>query len=256
MVYFVGRFRYEHDELERALEERRAHQDELYHQAHFDDLTGLAKRVLFFDRLSQALIHAKRSGNSTALLFLDLDHFKSVNDTLGHHAGDELLRRVAQGLVSSVRAADTVGRLGGDEFAIILPSVAQREHALRIAQKVLRAVRECCKRAGKEVDVTVSVGVVLSADIVDADAEALVKAADFAMFAAKKHGRNTYQVFQPEMLVDAARNAEAPSRPRRITPEQAAAGRHGLFGYCHTAARPSPSGPQRGALELGTGLQP
>jgi diguanylate cyclase (GGDEF)-like protein/PAS domain S-box-containing protein len=178
--------------------ERRALEERLQHQAHFDSLTGLPNRDVFFDRLGQALTLARRTEQPVGLLFVDIDNFKLVNDTMGHAAGDKLLVHSAECLQQSMRAEDTVARLGGDEFAIILPRIDKPEHAALIARKALAALSSPLKIEGQTVVVTGSVGVAISAAD-GMDAQTLMKNADRAMFRAKASGKNGYAFYTAAM---------------------------------------------------------
>jgi diguanylate cyclase len=194
--------------------ERRALEGRLQHQAHFDSLTGLPNRVLFFDRLAQALTHALRAQHSVGLLFVDLDNFKTVNDTMGHSAGDKLLAHIGQGLKHAMRAEDTVGRLGGDEFGIILPQVDKPDHARVIAEKALAALTVPLNVDGQRVVITGSIGLAISVGG-GIDAETLVKNADRAMFRAKESGRNGYAFYTEEMNKQAAEQRDLERLLRR-----------------------------------------
>lgn len=157
--------------------------------AHHDSLTGLPNRLLFDDRLGQAISLAKRDARQFALLYLDLDKFKPVNDTLGHSAGDELLQAVAARIRREVRESDTVARVGGDEFAVILPGIGGREEAKAVAGKIIAALAISFQLGSEKqnVDIGTSIGIALyPADAADADA--LVKAADASMYSAKQVG--------------------------------------------------------------------
>jgi len=179
-----------------------------------DSLTGLPNRVLFFDRLGQALTQSRRSSHGVALLFVDIDRFKIVNDTLGHHVGDKLLQHVACCLMRAGRAEDTVGRLGGDEFGIILPRIDKPEHAAFIAQKALSLLAEPLQLETHEVVVTGSIGIALSfSDGVEA--ETLVRNADTAMFRAKNSGRNAYEFYTASMNERAVEQLHLERRLRR-----------------------------------------
>ena len=183
----------------------------MLHQAQHDVLTGLPNSALLGDRIAQAIALARRNKKQFAVLFLDLDHFKRINDTLGHAAGDKLLQSVALRLKACVRASDTVSRKGGDEFVVLLSEIAQPDHAARSADKILAAVTSAHQVAGKELVVTASIGISIYPHD-GADADALVKAADAAMYRAKESGRNHYRFFGQEMnpqalLKEAARIA-------------------------------------------------
>ncbi|HEY4741931.1 MAG TPA: EAL domain-containing protein [Candidatus Acidoferrales bacterium] len=183
----------------------RARSVELSRQARHDSLTDLPNRVLFNDRLTQAISLAVRQCKQLAVMFLDLDDFKKINDSLGHAVGDKLLQSVAKRLVSSVRRTDTVSRQGGDEFVILLSQIERREDAAVSARKIIRAISAPHNFDNKSLDVGVSIGV--STYPTDgADAHSLMDKADTALYEAKEHGRNTYQFFRPEMN---ARLAEA-----------------------------------------------
>jgi diguanylate cyclase (GGDEF)-like protein/PAS domain S-box-containing protein len=170
----------------------------LAYLAQFDQLTGLPNRTLLADRFSQMIVQAGRRDAPLAVLFVDLDEFKLVNDTLGHAGGDALLKEVAVRLESTVRAGDTVARISGDEFAIVLADLARPEDAALVAQKVIERLASAMEVHGKEVFVTASVGIAaFPAD--GTDAEALLRAADAAMYRAKQAGRNAYQFFTPEI---------------------------------------------------------
>jgi len=164
------------------------------HQAQHDFLTGLPNRLLLTDRLTQAIALSRRHGNKVALLFLDLDLFKCVNDSLGHVMGDKLLQSVAQRLTACVRTSDTVCRLGGDEFVVLLSEVEHVDAATQCAEKLLTAVATPHLIGGLEVHVTVSIGISVCPDD-GRDAEAMLKNADTAMYDAKKMGRINYQYF-------------------------------------------------------------
>jgi len=167
-----------------------------------DSLTDLPNRVLLSDRLAQAVAVAKRERHKLALLFLDLDRFKHLNDSLGQDIGDRLLRSVAQRLVACVRGSDTVSRLGGDEFAILLSTVTHAEDAAVCAEKILAALRKPHLIDQHDLHVTASVGIVTYPD--DAvHGEALMRHAHFAMYYAKDSGRDNYQFFEPAMNVRA-----------------------------------------------------
>jgi diguanylate cyclase (GGDEF)-like protein/PAS domain S-box-containing protein len=166
--------------------------------AFYDTLTGLENRRLFKKRLEQAVKAAQRTGKSVALLYLDLDQFKRINDTLGHDAGDALLTKVAEGLRVCVRREDTAARIGGDEFTVLLPDVGSAAGASIVAQNILRFLRSPVKLAAQEVIVTASIGITLAPND-SVDAEALMKYADLAMYQAKEKGRNNYQFFTEEM---------------------------------------------------------
>ncbi len=167
-------------------------------QAYRDSQTGLPNAALFRDRLQVALAHAERSGESLAVLFLDLDRFKNVNDNLGHSVGDELLTFVGRRLVSSVRAGDTVCRMGGDEFTLLLPNVGGPDDAMAVAQKILDGFRTPFALGLHEVFISPSVGIAMyPQDGIDVDE--LLKNADMAMYRAKDQGRNTYQLFSRAM---------------------------------------------------------
>jgi diguanylate cyclase (GGDEF)-like protein len=178
--------------------ERQLLVDQLRYRAHYDALTDLPNRVLCSDRLNQTLKQARRRKWLAAVLFLDLDRFKLVNDTLGHICGDALLRLVSKRLVTCVRAGDTVGRLGGDEFAIVLSELSQSQDAGLIAQKVLESLAEPFDLDGHEVFVTASIGIATHPGDGE-DAETLLKNADAAMFSAKNLGKNNYQFYTAEM---------------------------------------------------------
>ena len=170
--------------------------------AQHDFLTELPNRMLLNDRLTQALALAHRHGKSLAVLFLDVDHFKHINDSLGHAIGDQLLRSIARRLVTCVRSSDTVSRQGGDEFVVLLSEVTHAEDAAFTADKILAAVNRPHRIGHQDVNVTVSVGIsVYPAD--GADAETLLKNADLALFHAKAHGRSNHQFFEPNMSVHA-----------------------------------------------------
>ena len=169
-----------------AIERKRVESD-LAHQALHDDLTGLPNRALFLDRLGQALSRLGRHSTSVAVLFLDLDRFKAVNDALGHAAGDELLRAVASRLASVLRAGDTAARLSGDEFAVLCEDVAGERHAVGVAERVAEALRAPFAIGGDQVYARSSVGIALAVEG-DEDADALLHEADAAMYRAKQRG--------------------------------------------------------------------
>ncbi len=176
----------------------RAKSLEMSHLAQHDSLTDLPNRVLFNDRLTQAIALADRQGKQLAVLFVDLDHFKKINDSLGHDVGDKMLQSVAGRLLTCVRRSDTVSRLGGDEFVVLLAQVEHAEDAAYSARKVLRALAAPHLIDNKNLDVSVSIGV--STYPTDGqDAGELLNRADNAMYEAKQHGRNTYQFFRHEI---------------------------------------------------------
>ena len=191
--------------LERAIRyasERHRLRAELEQLAKYDALTGLANRVLFQDFLSGAIARADRGKRSLALMFLDLDHFKYVNDTLGHATGDALLTAVAQRLKACVRTGDLVARLGGDEFAIVLDDIGTTDNAERVAQNIIEKLEQPCDINNHEVRAQTSIGIAIY-PIAGNDADELVKAADTAMYEAKHHGRNTYRLFASPMQIAA-----------------------------------------------------
>jgi len=173
------------------ISERKAAEERIQHSAHFDLLTDLPNRRLFFDRLGQALIVAHRDDHAGALLFLDLDRFKEVNDQLGHAAGDTLLIAVAKRLRAEVRESDTVARLAGDEFTVTLPNLRDRDDAAHVADKILAAIAKPFLLAGKELTVGVSIGIALFPEHGNT-VEQILNAADKAMYLAKETGRNRY----------------------------------------------------------------
>jgi diguanylate cyclase (GGDEF)-like protein/PAS domain S-box-containing protein len=180
----------------RDVTERIKLEEQLTHQAFHDNLTGLPNRALFRDRLDHALARAARSDHDVAVLLVDLDGFKQVNDSLGHDAGDQLLREVAQRLEDVVRASDTVARFGGDEFALLLEDVSEEE-TTGLAERMLEHLSAPIALADREVALGASIGIVLRAGT--ASSEELVRDADVAMYAAKDAGRGRYEVFCPEM---------------------------------------------------------
>jgi diguanylate cyclase (GGDEF)-like protein/PAS domain S-box-containing protein len=166
------------------------------HMAHYDSLTNLPNRALFLDLLRQVLQLAKRDKRAVALMFLDLDRFKSVNDTLGHHAGDLLLQQVATRLKECVRDSDTVARLGGDEFTVLLPEITERGDAANVAEKIIAAFDSPFDLDGHAVHSSTSVGIAIFPKDAS-DEEEILKRADEAMYKAKESGRNRFSFFEP-----------------------------------------------------------
>jgi len=183
----------------RDLTEERRTAERMSGLVHRDPLTGLPNRRLFEDRLAIALAQAHRYRQRLAVVFLDLDRFKQVNDTLGHAAGDELLKSVSQRLAATVREGDTVARLAGDEFTLILPGIHYSEDLAVVARKLQEAMRRPHQIEGHEVRVTASGGISLYPEDGEA-AEPLLRAADAAMYRAKERGRDHFQLFSPAMV--------------------------------------------------------
>jgi diguanylate cyclase (GGDEF)-like protein/PAS domain S-box-containing protein len=173
-------------------------QDKLDHLAHHDPLTGLPNRLLFHDRLQHAMVRAARTSLQLAVLFIDLDRFKNVNDTLGHHVGDELLKQVAGSLSGCLREDDTLARLGGDEFIVLLEDVEGESGARMVAEKLMALFERPLHVAGNELFVTGSVGISLFPQDA-ADLNILIRNADVAMYQAKARGRNGFQFYAPSM---------------------------------------------------------
>jgi diguanylate cyclase (GGDEF)-like protein len=163
-----------------------------------DFLTGLPNRTLFNDHYILALAGAKRFNKKLAIMVLDIDHFKNINDDLGHPPGDQLLKEFASRLSSVVRKADTVSRMGGDEFVLLVTEVSETEHIANIAQKLLDISTKPFVLDNHEVKITISLGISCYPDNGE-DIEILVKCADLAMYQTKKNGRNNYSLYQPIM---------------------------------------------------------
>jgi len=187
---------------------------QMSHSAQHDFLTGLPNRMLFNDRVNQAIALAPRHMKKVAVLFLDLDGFKHINDSLGHPVGDKLLQSIALRLVNCVRAADTVSRQGGDEFVVLLSEVAQAEDAAITARRMLQAVAEAHGVDHHDLHVTTSIGLSIYPDD-GLDAETLIKNADTAMYQAKENGRQSYQFFKPAMNVRAVERQSIEESLRR-----------------------------------------
>jgi diguanylate cyclase (GGDEF)-like protein/PAS domain S-box-containing protein len=181
----------------RDISDRVEFEEELRHRAFHDALTGLANRALFENRMRHALAAGLRTQRRLAVLFLDLDDFKTINDSLGHGVGDDLLRSVASRIDPLVRPTDTAARLGGDEFAVLLEGVEGEDEAEEIAQRILDALTANFAIHGRELRVTASIGIALSDDTINADA--LLRNADMAMYAAKASGKNSMHRFEPTM---------------------------------------------------------
>jgi len=175
---------------------------EMSYMAKHDFLTGLPNRSLLTDRLAQSMALAQRHDRKVALIYLDLDHFKHINDSLGHAVGDQLLQSVAKRLQDCVRLSDTVCRQGGDEFVVLLAEVQTAQDAHLTAEKLLKTMAEPLLIGSHRLHVTLSIGISLYPDH-GQDVETVVKNADIAMYHAKRSGRNNYQVFTPELMASA-----------------------------------------------------
>jgi diguanylate cyclase (GGDEF)-like protein len=180
--------------------ERRRAEERIVFMARHDALTGLPNRLLFAERIDQAISHIGRSGDGFAILSLDLDQFKQVNDTLGHPVGDELLRSVAERLISCVREVDTVSRLGGDEFAILQCDLEKPEQAAGLARRIVEVLSAPYNIEGQPVTISVSIGISVAPGD-GASYDVLLKNADVALYLAKADGRATWRFFEPEMDV-------------------------------------------------------
>ncbi|MEG3639063.1 EAL domain-containing protein [Magnetococcus sp. PR-3] len=191
----------------RDVSEKKRQEELIRHKANYDALTGLPNRALFLDRLQLELMRAKRTDVRVAVMFIDLDRFKWVNDTLGHAAGDELLRVTSQRLLTCHRQSDTVARLGGDEFTVILPDMARGPHAERVAAQILEQLATPFSLEGQEVTISGSVGVTIFPDDAD-NLDDLLKNADTAMYRAKTEGRNAYRFYTPDMHAEAMARME------------------------------------------------
>jgi diguanylate cyclase (GGDEF)-like protein/PAS domain S-box-containing protein len=187
--------------------ERKKLTEYVNHLAHHDQLTGLPNRLLLEDRMRQAIQRAKRNRHKVALLMVDIDYFKRINDSLGHTAGDALLDLVAKKLCSAVRQTDTVARMGGDEFVIIMPEFRDERDAERCAENIIQKVSTPTMLGNREVNVTVSVGLCIFPDCAP-DADTLLKNADAALYEAKESGRNSFHVFNQSMVVATADKIE------------------------------------------------
>jgi diguanylate cyclase (GGDEF)-like protein len=197
----------------------RAMARQITHSAEHDFLTGLPNRMLLNDRINQAIASARRHTKQVAVLFLDLDGFKHINDSLGHPIGDRLLQSIATRLVACVRGADTVSRQGGDEFVVLLPDLQQPEDAAVMAGRILRDVAESHLVDHHELHVTTSIGVSVFPDD-GTDAETLIKNADTAMYQAKENGRQSFQFFKPAMNARAVERQSIEEGLRRALDRQ------------------------------------
>jgi diguanylate cyclase (GGDEF)-like protein/PAS domain S-box-containing protein len=198
----------------RDITERKVFEQQLTQQAFFDALTGLPNRVLFRDRLEQALVRAGRRKDSVGLLFFDLDNFKLINDSLGHEVGDKLLIEAAGRLRGCVRAQDTVARLGGDEFVVVLELLTGEDDALPVARAIAEQFRRPFQLDGREVVVTASIGIAIAGAGLET-ADSLLRNADVAMYRAKGDGKAGYVVFEPSMHIDALTRLDLENDLRR-----------------------------------------
>ena len=183
----------------RDISERKAFEEQLTHQAFHDPVTGLANRALFAERVRHAIARSRREHNRIAVVFLDLDDFKTINDSLGHAAGDEVLAEVAKRLATSVRASDTAARFGGDEFALLLEDIEGVEEAADTAERVLESLAVPLRVGHKELSLRCSIGISVVSENAPAGAEELIRDADAAMYRAKRDGKGSYRMFEPEM---------------------------------------------------------
>jgi len=198
-------------EMRDQIRSRQAHLD---HMAHHDSLTTLPNRILLRDRLSQAMARAKRDDKMVALMFLDLDRFKQINDSLGHDVGDRLLQLVSSRLSGCIRATDTVARLGGDEFGIVVENVAQVDQIAILAEKILNSFTKSFQVVNHELHTSTSIGIALGPND-DNDVDSLIKDADIAMYHAKDQGRNNYKFYSAEMAAQVARHMRLETQLRQ-----------------------------------------
>jgi diguanylate cyclase (GGDEF)-like protein/PAS domain S-box-containing protein len=198
----------------RDVTDRKVIQQRIQHLAYHDNLTGLPNRGLLQDRLARSIARAERAGRKVAVLFIDLDNFKNINDTLGHDVGDELLRQVSRRLTECVRLEDTIARQGGDEFIVLLDNLDDGRNASIVAQKILNSLRQPVSLGGTEQHVSGSVGISVYPED-GRDAQTLMKNADTAMFHGKSLGKNTYQYFTAQMNIAVKRRMTLESALRR-----------------------------------------
>lgn len=200
----ISAVRNEHDAIQQYvsvltdISERKAQEEQIHYQAYYDALTGLPNRALLVDRLEHDLHLAKRNNQIGSLLFIDLDRFKRVNDTMGHEVGDHLLTQVADRLSGLIRASDTLSRFGGDEFVILLSDIPEAQHAAVVAEKIVEAMQQPFNLNGKDLVTGASIGIAMAP--ADADqATELLRLSDLAMYKAKESGRNQFQFFAKTM---------------------------------------------------------
>jgi diguanylate cyclase (GGDEF)-like protein len=187
------------DEKDSLVADLQRSEEEVRQLAYYDTLTNLPNRRLLQDRFRQALTQAKRHGYSMAVMFLDLDKFKQVNDTLGHDAGDDLLKQVAARISGCIRGGDTISRSGGDEFILAMAEISHPQDAALVAEKIIRVLATPFEIGGHPVQIGVSIGIaVYPIDGTD-DTQELMKKADMAMYAAKESGRNCYRFYDDEL---------------------------------------------------------
>jgi diguanylate cyclase (GGDEF)-like protein/PAS domain S-box-containing protein len=186
------------------ISDRKEAEARIEHLAHYDILTGLHNRYSMEERLEQVIVTAQREKQRLALLFIDLDRFKNVNDSLGHHVGDDLLIEVAGRLRECVRDSDIVARIGGDEFVVVLAAIHDNSHAAVVAENILHRLSRQYEVSGHMIDTSSSIGISIYPDD-SATSEELMRTADVAMYHAKEHGRNNYQYFNEAMLVEASK---------------------------------------------------
>lgn len=183
------------------ISERKAEEAHMHNLAHYDPLTGLPNRTLLADRLQQAITAAKREKSHMALMFIDLDKFKPINDTLGHHIGDLMLKEVAKRMLACLRESDSAARIGGDEFVVLLPLLEAQSDAIAVAEKIRHALFQPFELTGHSLNISSSIGVAVYPDH-GSDEKTLLRNADTAMYFAKEAGRNNVMIFTPEMKRD------------------------------------------------------